>query len=82
MPNRKLIVANWKMNKGLVQSQQFAEELKQYMDKHKGLEDEIVLCPPFTSLDAVNKKIAPIISPSLAVQDREQLVWEIGSDRL
>jgi len=58
MPNRKLIVANWKMNKGLVQSQQFAEELKQYMDKHKGLEDEIVLCPPFTSLDAVNKKIA------------------------
>lgn len=57
MPNKKLIVANWKMNKGLVQSQQFAEELKQYTEKHKGLEAEIVICPPFTSLDAVNKKI-------------------------
>jgi triosephosphate isomerase len=54
---KKLIVANWKMNKGLVQSQQFAEELKAYVDKHKKLRAEIILCPPFTSLDAVNKKL-------------------------
>lgn len=58
MPTKKLIAANWKMNKGLVQSQQFAEELKQYFEKYKLTDTEVVLCPPFTSLDAVNKKIA------------------------
>ncbi|MCC6864797.1 MAG: triose-phosphate isomerase [Ignavibacteria bacterium] len=57
MANNKLIVANWKMNKGLVQSQQFADEMKLYLEKHKVIEADIVLCPPFTSLDAVNKKI-------------------------
>ncbi len=57
MPQKKLIVANWKMNKGLVQSQQFVDELKQFTDKHKLTDTEVVLCPPFTSLDAVNKKI-------------------------
>jgi triosephosphate isomerase len=58
MSSKKLVAANWKMNKGLVQSQQFAEELTTYLEKHKNLNAEIVLCPPFTSLDAVNKKIA------------------------
>lgn len=46
------------MNKGLVQSQQFVEELRAYIDKHKVISAGIVLCPPFTSLDAVNKKIS------------------------
>jgi len=57
MTQKKLIIANWKMNKGLVQSQQFAEELMSYVEKHKVMHADIVLCPPFTSLDAVNKKI-------------------------
>jgi triosephosphate isomerase len=58
MPNRKLVVANWKMNKGLVQSQQFADAIKLYTEKNKGLTTEIVLCPPFTSLEAVGRKLA------------------------
>lgn len=58
MGTKKLIAANWKMNKGLVQSQQFAEELKKYFEKYKLTDTEVVLFPPFTSLDAVNKKIA------------------------
>jgi len=57
MSARKFIAANWKMNKGLVQSQQFAEELRAYQEKHKITHVDIVLCPPFTSLEAVNKKI-------------------------
>ncbi len=57
MPNRKFIVANWKMNKGLVQSQQFAEEMKTFAEKNKTVNAVIVLCPPFTSLEAVQKKI-------------------------
>ncbi len=57
MSHKKLIVANWKMNKGLVQSQQFAESLKTYLEKNKGITHEVVLCPPFTSIEAVQKKI-------------------------
>ena len=56
MPSKKLIIANWKMNKGLVQSQQFSDELKSYIEKHKVIDAEIILCPPFTSLEAVNRK--------------------------
>lgn len=58
MSSKKMVVANWKMNKGLVQSQQFAEELKSYTEKHKNLNVDIVLCPPFTSIEAVNRKVA------------------------
>lgn len=57
MTLKKFIAANWKMNKGLVQSQQFAEEFKAYYEKHKISFVDVVLCPPFTSLEAVNKKI-------------------------
>jgi triosephosphate isomerase len=54
---RKFIAANWKMNKGLVQSQQFADELRAYIEKYKLTHADIVLCPPYTSLEAVHKKI-------------------------
>lgn len=57
MPQKKMIVANWKMNKGLVQSQQFADEIKKYTEKHKVIDADIIICPPFTSLDTVSKKI-------------------------
>lgn len=58
MPNRKLVVANWKMNKGLVQSQQFADAMKSFVEKNKGLNADIMICPPFTSLEAVQKRIS------------------------
>lgn len=57
MPNKKLVVANWKMNKGLVQSQQFAEEIKNFVEKNKSSNAVVILCPPFTSLEAVQRKI-------------------------
>src|SRR5260221_9816180 len=57
MPNRKLVIANWKMNKGHVQSQQFAEEIKNFIEKNKSLNALVILCPPFTSLEAVQRKI-------------------------
>jgi triosephosphate isomerase len=54
---KKLIVANWKMNKGIVESQKFAEEIRTYTEKNKNINCEIVICPPYTSLDAVHKKL-------------------------
>jgi triosephosphate isomerase len=58
MAKKKFIAANWKMNKGLVESQKFIEELKTYLDKNKNIQSDIVICPPFTSLDTVYKNIS------------------------
>ena len=55
---KKFIAANWKMNKGLVQSQQFADEFRSYYEKHKISYVDVVICPPFTSLEAVNRKLS------------------------
>lgn len=54
---KKIVIANWKMNKGLIQTQQYAEELKKYLERFKQTEPEIVICPPFTSLEVLNRKI-------------------------
>jgi triosephosphate isomerase len=53
----KLIVANWKMNKGLVEAQKSAEAIKSFILSNKNLHSEVVICPPFTSLETVRKVI-------------------------
>jgi triosephosphate isomerase len=55
MPHKKIIAANWKMNKGLVEALKFVEELKAYLEKNPGIDCEIIICPPFISLDTVYK---------------------------
>ena len=52
---KKLIAANWKMNKSVAESVSTSRELK---DLARGQNNvEIVLCPAFTSLYAVSKEI-------------------------
>jgi len=58
LKKRKLVVANWKMNKGLDESRKFAAELKSYAEKNKGLKSDVIICPPFTSLVVVHKEIS------------------------
>ena len=55
MSQKKFVAANWKMNKGLVESQKFIEELKEYLGKNRNVNCDIVICPPFTSLETVYK---------------------------
>lgn len=55
MVHKKLVVANWKMNKGLIESARFADEIKSYFEKNKNLNCDIVVCPPFISIDIVYK---------------------------
>jgi len=57
MIHRKLIVANWKMNKGIVEAQKSAETIKMFLDSSKTLHADVVLCPPFISLETVHKVI-------------------------
>lgn len=56
MTQRKLIAANWKMNKGVVESEKFAEEMKSFFDRTKNLNCDVVIIPPFTTIHLVYKK--------------------------
>ena len=50
---RPMIVANWKMNKNLVDARELVEQLKSGV--HCSSECEIVLCPPFPFLLEVSR---------------------------
>src|SRR5579883_3188556 len=51
--NRKTIIAgNWKMNKLRKEAQELAEAIVKGVGAEKNL-PEILMCPPFTSLDIV-----------------------------
>ena len=51
---KKLIAANWKMNKAIEESISFIREFKKLI---KNKNAEIAVCPPFTSLQAVSKEL-------------------------
>ena len=46
---RPMVAGNWKMNKTSAEAVKLAEELKPLLADVKGV--DIVLCPPFTSLE-------------------------------
>lgn len=52
---KKLIAANWKMNKTIFESISFIKEFKKIIQHEKNA--EIIICPPFTSLQAVSKEL-------------------------
>ena len=52
---KKLIAANWKMNKTAEESVVFIKQFTKLIKNAKDI--EIVICPPFTSLQAVSKEL-------------------------
>ena len=54
MVRKKLIAANWKMNETIKESVSFIKEFKSLVEKNS---NEIVICPPFASLNEVKKSI-------------------------
>ena len=52
---KKFIAANWKMNKTIEDSISFIKEFKKLVKYDKNV--EIVICPPFTSLQSVAKEL-------------------------
>jgi len=52
---QQLIAANWKMNKTINEAVSFISEFKKLIKDIKNA--EIVICPPFTSLQAVSKEL-------------------------
>ena len=49
MKNKKLIVANWKMNKTLFEAHEF---IKGLINEKKSFKGDVVICPPFVYLDS------------------------------
>ena len=52
---KKLIVANWKMNKTIKEAILLAQELKKLLKESNSA--EVVICPAFTALEAVSKEL-------------------------
>jgi triosephosphate isomerase (TIM) len=52
-----LIAGNWKMFKGAHQAREFAAQIRLLPDRAPGL--EVVVCPPFVSLDAAIQGLGP-----------------------
>mgnify|MGYP001608286579 CR=1 FL=1 len=52
---KKLIAANWKMNKNVKESTSFVKEFKKIIKDEKNV--DIVICPAFTSLNAVANEL-------------------------
>ncbi|MBI3027336.1 triose-phosphate isomerase [Candidatus Woesearchaeota archaeon] len=52
---KKLIAANWKMNKTIKESVSFVKELNELIKREKNA--EVVICPPFTALEALSKEL-------------------------
>ena len=51
----KYIIGNWKMNKTVSESVSIINSIKARLEKFEGV--KVVVCPPFTSLDTVHKKL-------------------------
>ena len=52
---KKLIAANWKMNKNIPEAVSAAKELKKLIKNVKNA--EVAICPPFTALEAVSREL-------------------------
>jgi triosephosphate isomerase len=64
---KKIIAGNWKMNKTASEAKVLVEDIIRDIDKFN--DAEIVLCPPFTSLEAVSALLSPINNIRLGAQN-------------
>ncbi|NLB88311.1 MAG: triose-phosphate isomerase [Syntrophomonadaceae bacterium] len=71
---RKLIVANWKMNKTIGEARQFCHELLPRIEGYNGV--DIAICPPFTCLESVSN----LLSNSKVALGAQNLFWKEKGD--
>jgi triosephosphate isomerase len=64
---KKIIAGNWKMNKSTGEARVLVEDIIRDIDKFD--EAEIVLCPPFTSLETVSALLSPVSNIRLGAQN-------------
>jgi triosephosphate isomerase (TIM) len=52
-----LVVGNWKMHESIKQAEKLVVQLKKFLGKEIKHNQPIVICPPFTALEEVHKRI-------------------------
>ncbi len=81
---RKVIAGNWKMNNDLGASISLASELKTNLPELG--ENQLIICPPFTSLESVNEVIkdSPIAlgAQNMSKQDSGAYTGEVSASML
>ncbi len=65
-----IIAGNWKMHKTLAEAVQLAHEIREAVVDIKGV--DVVLCPPFTALGAVEG----VIAASKVGLGAQNMYWE------
>ena len=77
---KKLIAANWKMNKNSAEAAYFMEELKQLISND--IEADVVICPPFTLLHEIralaNKTKIKLGAQNMFCEDAGAFTGEIS----
>jgi triosephosphate isomerase len=83
MARTKLIAANWKMNKTIGEAISFIKEFKKLV---KGVEKEILICPPFTALSPVSAELKSseikLGAQNLYFEDNGAFTSEISAEML
>jgi triosephosphate isomerase len=81
---RPIIAANWKMHKNVKEATQFVKEFKPLVEANKDV--DIVLCVPFTALDAVSKELEGskvyLGAQNMYYQDKGAFTGEIAPNML
>ena len=77
MARRPIMAGNWKMHKTVGEAVAFVEAVSfKLKNQDEEALPEIVVCPPFTALDAVNKAVqhtgAPVIVAAQTMESRDQ----------
>ncbi len=67
---KKIVAGNWKMNKTLSEARSLASEINRELGERR--EVDVVLCPPFTALNAVGEEIRD----SLVKLGAQNMHWE------
>lgn len=71
---KKLIAANWKMNKTVKEANSFIKEFKKLVKDYDTA--EIVLCAPFTGLQAVSRELA---GTKIKLGAQNMYLWDSGA---
>jgi triosephosphate isomerase (TIM) len=66
---KKIVAGNWKMNKTFGEAQQLASEVVNMVKDEVNSDVQVVLCPPFVSLYAVDKLIESYPNIALGAQN-------------
>src|SRR3989344_8824507 len=75
--NKKLIIANWKMNpSSQAEAQQILDSTSQYLESLGDINSSLVFCPPFVFIEEVGRIIKSSPLDHLSALGAQDIFWE------